>query len=85
MLIGYDGELTDGYSSDVPKKVTVRAIEHNKYRCRANGFDYFMCGNCGLPSVICTYGTRRYNRTIVQDACSGDSGGEYLLLPCCSM
>ena len=84
VLLGYDGKLTDGSSSDVPKKTIVKAIEHNKYRCEAKGYSN-MCEHCGLASVICTYGKRRYNRTIVNDACRGDSGGEYLLLPCCSM
>ena len=83
VLLGHDNKLTDGYSSDVPKQVIVRAVEHNEHRCRVQG--YQMCEHCGLASVICTYGNRRYNRTVVQDACSGDSGGECLLLPFCSV
>ena len=79
----YGDKLDEAGLSDVPKKTIVQAVEHNKYRCEAKG--YSMCEHCGLASVICTYGKRRYNRTIVEDACSGDSGGEYLLLPRCSM
>jgi len=74
ILLGYDGKLTDDFSSDVPKKTIVQAIEHNHYRCKAKGYSN-MCEHCGLASVICTYGKRRYNRTIVNDACRGDSGG----------
>ena len=84
LLQGYGDTLDMRGPSVVPKKTIVRAIEHNEYRCRANGYS-FMCEHCGLATVICTYGTRRYNRTVVEDACTGDSGGEYLLLPCCSM
>ena len=84
VLQGFGDKLVMDGPSDVPKKVIVRAIEHNEHRCRANGYS-MMCKHCGQESVICTYAIRRYNRTVAQDACTGDSGGEYLLLPCCSM
>merc|ERR1712212_358917 len=73
VLQGYGDKLVMRGPSNVPKKVTVRAIVHNERRCFAKG--YSMCEHCGRASVICTYGVGRYNRTVAQDACNGDSGG----------
>lgn len=49
---------------------------HDTNACRAEGYDVKdMCKHCGRKEVICTYGKQHFNKTIVEDACGGDSGG----------
>ena len=76
-LLNYDG------MSNVPKKITVKALVHDANSCRNQGFFpgfEHMCEHCGLDVVLCTYGTKHFNRTIVEDACQADSGGIYSIL-----
>ena len=68
---------TDG-PSNVPKFVIVKAVVHDANSCRIQGFFpgfEDMCKHCGLDVVLCTYGKKHFNRTIVEDACNADSGG----------
>ena len=74
---------TDG-ASDVPKKVIVMAVVHDANSCRKQGFFpgvEDMCKHCGLDVVLCTYGKKHFNKTIVEDACTADSGGMCPILP----
>ena len=70
------GRLAAKTLSNVPKKVFVQAVVHDTNACRAEGYDVKdMCKHCGRKEVICTYGKQHFNKTIVEDACGGDSGG----------
>ena len=75
MIRDWEGKLKMGGASDVPKKVIVRAVVQDARRCMYQGYDSF-CEHCGQEEVLCTYGIRRFNRTTMEDACTGDSGGE---------
>ena len=70
--LNYDG------MGNVPKKIIVKTLVHDANSCRKQGFfpgfEHF-CEHCGLDVVLCTYGMKHFNRTIVEDACQGDSGG----------
>jgi len=78
----WGNELIPDVSSNVPKKVIVMAIVHDANSCKNQGFfpgAQDMCKHCGLDVVLCTYGKKHFNRTIVEDACGGDSGGPLFL------
>ena len=80
----WGNELIPDVSSNVPKKVIVMAVVHDANSCKNQGFfpgAQDMCKHCGLDVVLCTYGKKHYNRTIVEDACGGDSGGICPILP----
>ena len=67
-------------SSDVPKKVLVKGVAHDSEVCSNQGFKRSMCRHCEHEAILCTYGVKYYNATIVEDACNGDSGGIYFVL-----
>ena len=67
-------------SSDVPKKVMVKGVAHDSNVCKAHGFASRMCLHCEHEAILCTYGVKRYNKTLMEDACTGDSGGMYSIL-----
>ena len=74
----WDDSLMMRAPSDVPKKAILKAVVHNAMRCRNQGFEA-LCEHCGRSEVLCTYGKKHFNRTIVEDACTGDSGGTNLI------
>ena len=73
-------ELQMDGSSDVPKKVLVKGVAHDSEVCSNQGFKRSMCRHCEHEAILCTYGVKYYNATIVEDACNGDSGGIYFVL-----
>ena len=60
--------------SNVPKIAKLRVIPND--RCEGR---YDLCEYCSKPTILCTYGNN-YNKTVVVDACAGDSGGIRLTL-----
>ena len=59
-------------NSNVPIKITVEVID---YKTCENSYTLTGCKHCKQESVICTYGVNRFNSTVKEDACQGDSGG----------
>ena len=55
--------------SDVPKIAKLRVIPNDRCEERYDLFDY-----CAKPTIVCTYGNH-HNKTVIVDACAGDSGG----------
>ena len=67
-------------SSDVPKQAKVEVVPHDATACREKGFNPQYCNYCEHEATICTYGVKKFNRTVVEDACQGDSGGIFYLI-----
>ena len=78
MLRTFLNELDDDKSSDIPKRVTVKVVPHDEQICRKRGF-YALCSHCAHEAIICTYGRDKFNSTLQEDACRGDSGGSCLI------
>ena len=74
--VEFDGieKLMMSRSSDVPKKVPVKGVAHDAEVCNNQGYQY-LCRHCEYEAILCTYGINHFNQTIVEDACTGDSGG----------
>ena len=69
------GKSSNPYAySRGPKRVGMISISEEE--CNKN-HGIIQCYECGLPSIICAFGARRFNETINEDACQGDSGGKH--------
>ena len=58
--------------SDVPKIAKLKVVIND--RCEEK---YDLCGFCAKPTMLCTYGNP-YNKSVIVDACQGDSGGRII-------
>ena len=63
--------IEDYGGSDIPKRSQMIVI--TKRNCSAN---YRYCQHCQKSTMICATANRKYNVTINEDACRGDSGGK---------
>ena len=61
-------------SSDVPKRVRLTLTSKRQCNRFRNGMN---CDYCAKKSMLCGYGTRLFNSTIIEDSCAGDSGGKF--------
>ena len=67
------GQYGESYGvSPVPKRTSVTVV--SEAECKRN-HAAINCNECGYPGMICAYGTNKYNETVADDACIGDSGG----------
>ena len=59
--------------SDVPKHVKLQVVSEET--CQQN-YNNKMCRHCRKSTMVCAYGIEKFNETVVDDACVGDSGGK---------
>jgi len=66
-----NGKIDEVGPSDVPKRVQVFGVSGNSCDGKFN----HGCNYCKKPTMLCAYGSYRYNDTVNEDSCGGDSGG----------
>jgi len=71
-LIDTPDGIQGARSSDVPKRVRLNLTSKRQCNRKRVGMN---CGYCAKESMLCAYGTRLFNSTIIEDSCAGDSGG----------
>ena len=74
MLKNQKGEINGHVTSDVPKRAKLIGISARNCRRRYK----IDCDFCGKRTMLCAYGAKQYNRTINEDSCGGDSGGNII-------
>ena len=71
-LINTTNGIMSWASSDVPKRVQLSLITESQCRRSMNQLN---CKYCDKDSMLCAYGLNKYNATVMEDSCQGDSGG----------
>ena len=71
-----DGEVVGVSSSNVPKRVQLSLTSENQCNLKKNRMN---CDYCDRDEMLCAYGLRLFNTTVMEDSCGGDSGGNILL------
>ena len=68
------GVVDQWTSSNVPKRVKIIGVSGRNCRRRYRAG----CHHCKKRTMICGIGSKRYNTTINEDSCGGDSGGKII-------
>ena len=66
-----DGKIKGVSLSDVPKRVELSLTSENECDLK----DMRMCDYCSRDAMLCAYGIKHFNTSVVEDSCGGDSGG----------
>ena len=74
-LIDTPDGIKGARSSDVPKRVRLTLTSKRQCNRYRNGMN---CDYCAKKSMLCGYGTRLFNSTVIEDSCAGDSGGKLI-------
>ena len=74
-LIDTPDGIQGARSSDVPKRVRLTLTSKRQCNRYRNGMN---CDYCNKKSMLCGYGTKLFNSTIIEDSCAGDSGGKFI-------
>ena len=75
-LIEDDGEVVGVTSSGVPKRVQLSLTTEDQCSLKKNRMN---CDYCDRNEMLCAYGLRLFNTTVMEDSCGGDSGGNILI------
>ena len=72
--LGYDskGEVVGMSSSPVPKRVQLGLTTENQCALKKQPIN---CDYCDREYMLCGYGIKHFNKTVIEDSCGGDSGG----------
>ena len=72
-----DGEVVGVSSSNVPKRVQLSLTSEDQCSLKKNRMN---CDYCDRDEMLCAYGLRLFNTTVMEDSCGGDSGGNILII-----
>ena len=75
-LIELGVEVVGVSSSNVPKRVQLSLTSENQCNLKKNRMN---CDYCDRDEMLCAYGLRLFNTTVMEDSCGGDSGGNILI------
>ena len=76
--LGYDdeGNVVGMSSSPVPKQVQLELTTEKKCALKQQPIN---CDYCDREYMLCGYGIKHFNATVIEDSCGGDSGGNIKL------
>ena len=75
-VLDVDGKKEYKEMSDVPQRVMQITMSEDK----CNKLNMNECNYCGESTTLCAFGSKKFNETINEDSCGGDSGGNSLQL-----